>query len=94
MTERRYGHCLLPLSHLRCVYEVGRSPSYQRQCSRKRGHGPDGLYCKQHARVEAKRDMARRTALATALARAQKLLREVDDYKRGIEAIRQEELAT
>lgn len=20
------------------------------QCSRKRGHGPDGLYCKQHAK--------------------------------------------
>ena len=21
-----------------------------KQCSRKRGHGPDGLYCKQHAK--------------------------------------------
>ena len=21
-----------------------------RQCSRKRGHGPDGLYCKQHGK--------------------------------------------
>ncbi len=23
------------------------------QCSRKRGHGPDGLYCKQHAKMIA-----------------------------------------
>ena len=33
-----------------CIEEVaGREswPSY-RQCTRKRGHGPDGLYCKQH----------------------------------------------
>jgi len=21
------------------------------QCTRKRGHGPDGLYCKQHAKI-------------------------------------------
>ena len=24
---------------------------YTYQCSRKRGHGPDGLYCKQHAKM-------------------------------------------
>lgn len=24
-------------------------PPGSRQCQRKRGHGPDGLYCKQHA---------------------------------------------
>jgi len=26
------------------------------QCSRKRGHGPDGLYCKQHAMEIARRE--------------------------------------
>ncbi len=32
-----------------CVAEVtGRAITFY-QCSRKRGHGPDGLYCKQHA---------------------------------------------
>jgi hypothetical protein len=37
----------------RCIEEV--CPSMARgwiplQCRRKRGHGPDGLYCKQHAK--------------------------------------------
>lgn len=34
-----------------CVYEVhegGRGGMFH-QCSRKRGFGPDGLYCKQHS---------------------------------------------
>ncbi len=30
-----------------CAYEVGDLIGYQ--CSRKNGHGPAGLYCKQHA---------------------------------------------
>lgn len=36
----------------RCVMSVhdeGRSP-LNHQCRRKRGHGPDGLYCKQHSK--------------------------------------------
>jgi hypothetical protein len=40
----------------RCTAEVpegGRSPLFH-QCNKKRGHGPDGLYCKQHANLLAK----------------------------------------
>lgn len=40
----------------RCICSVrdqGRSP-LSSQCSRKRGHGPDGLYCKQHAKSETR----------------------------------------
>ena len=34
----------------RCVEEIwSRYISYQ--CSRKRGHGPNGEYCKQHAKM-------------------------------------------
>jgi len=36
-----------------CIEEVWPSRAYgliPRQCSRKRGHGPDGLYCGQHAK--------------------------------------------
>lgn len=32
-----------------CAYEIS-SGGLPWQCSRKPGHGPDGLYCKQHAR--------------------------------------------
>ncbi len=33
----------------RCIRQIG---TWQfRQCSRKRGHGPDGLFCKQHAGI-------------------------------------------
>lgn len=34
----------------RCAYEVG-DAGFRHQCNRKPGHGPDGLYCKQHARM-------------------------------------------
>lgn len=35
----------------RCIAEVPNPPSWvDVQCSRKRGHGLDGMYCKQHAR--------------------------------------------
>lgn len=48
----------------RCVVSVsgrGRWPS-SHQCNRPRGHGPDGLYCKQHTpdAVQARRDEADR----------------------------------
>ena len=34
----------------RCAYEVfGAWLSYQ--CTRKNGHGPSGLYCKQHSKI-------------------------------------------
>lgn len=44
----------------RCIWEVwsrngGWIPS---QCDRKRGHGKDDLYCKQHAKKEERRRTA------------------------------------
>ena len=51
---RRYGVWAgepkgYPEDMTQCVAEVGNFASIFYQCSRKRGHGPDGLYCKQHA---------------------------------------------
>ncbi len=34
----------------KCAYEVW-ADFIAHQCSRNWGHGPDGLYCKQHARI-------------------------------------------
>lgn len=34
----------------RCIVEVWPSRGLPYQCCRKRGHGADGLYCKQHAK--------------------------------------------
>jgi len=40
----------------RCIHEVWpRRWPFSRQCYRKRGHGPDGLYCKQHAKMQESR---------------------------------------
>jgi hypothetical protein len=39
----------LPEDSTRCIEEVWRAGMPQ-QCSRKRSNGPDGLYCKQHAK--------------------------------------------
>ena len=35
-----------------CIDEKRRTDRWDKgtQCSRKRGHGPDGLHCKQHAK--------------------------------------------
>lgn len=60
--KRTYGHSLWGKSKFnpaRCAYEVAtdtRAPNYL-QCNRKPGHGPDGLYCKQHdpATIAARR---------------------------------------
>lgn len=64
---RRYGQWAgnpkgLPEDPIRCV-EVVWSGFQRFQCSRNRGHGPDGLYCKQHnpIAVKAKAD-ARKAA--------------------------------
>ena len=37
-----------------CIARVSEPPHYihSHQCSRKRGYGPDGLYCKQHAKLK------------------------------------------
>jgi hypothetical protein len=55
---RRYGeHAGSPNGHpedlTRCVVAIFEDFTY-RQCRRKRGYGPNGLFCKQHAnKVEA-----------------------------------------
>ena len=58
MDKRRYGRWSgnpkgYPERVTDCVVAVGGGsawgPANERQCSRKRGHGPDGLYCKAHA---------------------------------------------
>jgi hypothetical protein len=54
--ERRYGVWgrrprRQPVDPTRCIAEVfHRLTTIPCQCSRKRGHGPDGLFCKQHAK--------------------------------------------
>jgi hypothetical protein len=54
--ERRYGvwgGCPKgqPEDPTRCIEEVWPSGGWiPRQCTRRRGHGPDGLHCKQHAK--------------------------------------------
>lgn len=41
-----------------CIVQVCWDRMIDHQCTRKRGHGPDGLFCKQHARkiAEAQRN--------------------------------------
>lgn len=36
----------------RCIRYVGEWHFYQ--CTRKRGHGPEGLFCKQHGKQETR----------------------------------------
>lgn len=60
MSERRYGAWAgmpegVPEDKSRCVVEVsepGRGILFH-QCYRSRGHGTNGLLCKQHANMEA-----------------------------------------
>jgi len=45
----------VPEDVTRCIEEVPSNGSWiPYQCRRKRGHGPDGLYCKQHGEKEQK----------------------------------------
>lgn len=45
-----------PEDTTRCAAEVWPSDGYvPRQCSRKRGHGKDGLFCRQHAKYQEER---------------------------------------
>ena len=39
-----------PEDTTRCIKGVSDGRFHSYQCSRRRGHGPDGLYCKQHAK--------------------------------------------
>lgn len=45
----------------RCAEQVPKPSSYRgRQCSRKRGHGPGGELCRQHAARRARREAERK----------------------------------
>lgn len=57
MAKRVYGQWAgnergTPEDTTRCIEEV-RPMWVSYQCTRKRGHGPNGLYCKQHAKKQA-----------------------------------------
>ncbi len=59
MKKRIYGQWAgNPKGHpediAKCIKKVWPTDGYiiPHQCNRKRGHGPDGLYCKQHAKIE------------------------------------------
>ena len=57
--ERRYGVWAgrpkgRPENRYHCIKEIGRG-CYGYQCTRKRGLGPDGLYCLQHAKMIEKK---------------------------------------
>lgn len=51
----RQRHPEAAMDPARCIREVsesGRFGGFHRsQCSRSNGHGPDGMYCKQHAKM-------------------------------------------
>ena len=56
--ERRYAAWKgnpqgVPEDKAKCVEEVVNADWIMRQCNRKRGHGPNGEYCKQHAKAHA-----------------------------------------
>ena len=55
---RRYGRWAgsdgRPEDVTKCIASVmPKGTFHYYQCSHKRGHGPGGLYCKQHARMKA-----------------------------------------
>ena len=57
MSKRKYGRNNTPEDMKRCIQEVAAPPHYYMQfyqCSRKRGHGTDGKYCKQHSTMKGR----------------------------------------
>lgn len=50
---RRYGQWRNPERVTDCVWSMSDPPHYlwNRQCSRKRGHGEGGLLCRQHSKM-------------------------------------------
>lgn len=44
------GHSFKPGRCAMSVYDYSKGAWYTQQCSRAPGQGPDGLYCKEHAR--------------------------------------------
>ena len=58
ITERHYGSNNVAENKEKCTKEILPYGSYRlRQCGRKRGHGENGLYCKQHAKMRSKHDL-------------------------------------
>ena len=53
---RYYGRNRYAGDPLRCIATVSEPPHYihSAQCTRRRGHGPDGAYCRQHAGMIAR----------------------------------------
>ena len=52
--RRRYGFLQIPWRSHWCAYPIAPKSSVinvRYQCLRSPGHGPDGLYCRQHARM-------------------------------------------
>ncbi len=49
---RKYGVHDTPEDPKRCIKEIW-GKDY-RQCQRKRGYGPEGLFCLQHAKIREK----------------------------------------
>jgi len=41
----------VPEDKKKCIVEMLPKDDFSRQCRNKRGHGPHGLYCRQHAKV-------------------------------------------
>ena len=41
----------VPEDETRCIESIWGMWDMGRQCLRKRGHGPEGLYCKQHGKI-------------------------------------------
>ena len=41
----------LPENPKKCIVEVNDGDWHRKQCGRLRGHGPKGLYCKQHGKM-------------------------------------------
>ena len=50
----------IPEDPTRCVFAVSDITGWhQQQCRRKRGYGPNGEYCKQHAKIMERRESSR-----------------------------------
>lgn len=76
----------------RCIMSVIPSERggswHAHQCNRKRGHGPDGLYCKQHDPAEEQRRRAAASARWEAQDAARmRPYRQRDAYRKALEDI-------
>lgn len=54
------GHKENPENCIEEIWPTGRwGATCRYQCNRKRGYGPDGLYCKQHAKKHEKQEQSK-----------------------------------